>query len=229
MLIRQNRGGQDAASEGAAPLPPLVCVLDDDPDIRGSIESLLRSEGFSVQTYASTSDFVMCESVDRAACLLLDINLGDANGLDFQEELAGNDIAVPVILMSGYGDIPMTVRGMRAGALDFLSKPLSDDVLLAAVSDAIRKDEVRRQASAALDGTRQRYNALTNREREIMGLVTAGLMNKQIAARLGLSEITVKIHRGNMTRKMQADSLADLVRMAEELGAREESASRFNR
>jgi FixJ family two-component response regulator len=229
MLIRQNRSGQDAASEGAAPLPPLVCVLDDDPDIRGSIESLLRSEGFSVQTYASTSDFVMCESVDRAACLLLDINLGDANGLDFQEELAGNEIAVPVILMSGYGDIPMTVRGMRAGALDFLSKPLSDDVLLAAVSDAIRKDEERRLASAALDGTRQRYNALTNREREIMGLVTAGLMNKQIAARLGLSEITVKIHRGNMTRKMQADSLADLVRMAEELGAREASASRFNR
>ncbi|UNU44446.1 DNA-binding response regulator [Sphingopyxis sp. YF1] len=229
MLIRQNRSGHDAASENAVPLPPLVCVLDDDPDIRGSIESLLRSEGFSVQTYASTSDFVMCESVDRAACLLLDINLGDANGLDFQEELAGNDIAVPVILMSGYGDIPMTVRGMRAGALDFLSKPLSDDVLLAAVSDAIRKDEVRRQASAALDGTRQRYNALTNREREIMGLVTAGLMNKQIAARLGLSEITVKIHRGNMTRKMQADSLADLVRMAEELGAREETASRFNR
>lgn len=229
MLIRQNRGGADTAPENAPPLPPLVCVLDDDPDIRGSIESLLRSEGFSVQTYASTSEFVMCESVDRAACLLLDINLGDANGLDFQEELAGNEIAVPVILMSGYGDIPMTVRGMRAGALDFLAKPLSDDVLLAAVSDAIRKDEVRRAASAALDGTRQRYNALTNREREIMGLVTAGLMNKQIAARLGLSEITVKIHRGNMTRKMQADSLADLVRMAEELGAREASASRFNR
>lgn len=229
MLIRQNRGGAETASENAPPLPPLVCVLDDDPDIRGSIESLLRSEGFSVQTYASTSEFVMCESVDRAACLLLDINLGDANGLDFQEELAGNEIPVPVILMSGYGDIPMTVRGMRAGALDFLAKPLSDDVLLAAVSDAIRKDEVRRAASAALDGTRQRYNALTNREREIMGLVTAGLMNKQIAARLGLSEITVKIHRGNMTRKMQADSLADLVRMAEELGAREASASRFNR
>ncbi|WP_082657649.1 MULTISPECIES: response regulator [unclassified Sphingopyxis] len=229
MLIRQNRGGAETAPENAPPLPPLVCVLDDDPDIRGSIESLLRAEGFSVQTYASTSEFVMCDSVDRAACLLLDINLGDANGLDFQEELAGNEIPVPVILMSGYGDIPMTVRGMRAGALDFLAKPLSDDVLLAAVSDAIRKDEVRRAASAALDGTRQRYNALTNREREIMGLVTAGLMNKQIAARLGLSEITVKIHRGNMTRKMQADSLADLVRMAEELGAREASASRFNR
>jgi FixJ family two-component response regulator len=229
MLIRQNRGGAETAPENAPPLPPLVCVLDDDPDIRGSIESLLRAEGFSVQTYASTSEFVMCDSVDRAACLLLDINLGDANGLDFQEELAGNEIAVPVILMSGYGDIPMTVRGMRAGALDFLAKPLSDEVLLAAVSDAIRKDEVRRAANAALDGTRQRYNALTNREREIMGLVTAGLMNKQIAARLGLSEITVKIHRGNMTRKMQADSLADLVRMAEELGAREASASRFNR
>lgn len=229
MLIKQNRSGHHTAPEIASQLPPLVCVLDDDPEIRGSIESLLRSEGYSVQTYASTSDFVMCESVDRAACLLLDINLGDANGLDFQEELAGNEIAVPVILMSGYGDIPMTVRGMRAGALDFLPKPLSDDVLLAAVSDAIRKDEERRAASAALDGTRQRYKALTSREREIMGLVTAGLMNKQIAARLGLSEITVKIHRGNMTRKMQADSLADLVRMAEELGAREESASRFNR
>ena len=159
MLIRQNRGGAETASENAPPLPPLVCVLDDDPDIRGSIESLLRSEGFSVQTYASTSEFVMCESVDRAACLLLDINLGDANGLDFPDELAGNEIPVPVILMSGYGDIPMTVRGMRAGALDFLAKPLSDDVLLAAVSDAIRKDEVRRAASAALDGTRQRYNA----------------------------------------------------------------------
>ena len=229
MLIRQNRTGSDVPSEGKEALPPLVCVLDDDPDIRGSIESLLRSEGFAVQTYASTSDFVTCESVDRAACLLLDINLGEANGLDFQEELAGNDIAVPVILMSGYGDIPMTVRGMRAGALDFLPKPLSDETLLAAVAEAIRKDEVRRAASAALDGTRQRYNALTNREREIMGLVTAGLMNKQIAARLGLSEITVKIHRGNMTRKMQADSLADLVRMAEELGARDAAASRFKR
>ena len=227
MLIRQNSSGASGAVENA--LPPLVCVLDDDPDIRGSIESLLRAEGFDVRTYASPADFVTCESVDRASCLLLDINLGEANGLDFQEELAGNDVAVPVILMSGYGDIPMTVRGMRAGALDFLSKPLSDDILLAAISDAIRTDEMRRAATAALDGTRQRYGGLTAREREIMGLVTAGLMNKQIAGQLGLSEITVKIHRGNMMRKMQADSLADLVRMAEELGARDASASRFGR
>lgn len=232
MLIRGNGNAgtpapeADGAETGVA-APPLVCILDDDPDIRGSIESLLRSEGIDVRTYATPSEYIACEQADRASCLLLDINLGDANGLDFQEELAGNDVAVPIVLMSGLGDISMTVRGMRAGALNYLPKPISDDALLAAVDEAVDRDRERRERSAALENTRARYGSLTAREREVMGLVTAGLMNKQISGRLGLSDITVKIHRGNMMRKMQADSLADLVRMAEEIGAREQSASRF--
>lgn len=206
----------------------LICVIDDDPDVRGSLDMLLRSVGRKVLSFASPAEFLACDAADAAACLILDINLQDANGLDFQQELIASDTRVPVILISGFGDVPMTVRGMKAGAVTFLTKPFDDEAMLAAIDEAVTRHRSQRQAVAALTDLQSRYESLTPRERDLFGLVTAGLMNKQIAGRLQLSEITVKIHRGNMVRKMEADSVADLVRMAEALGIRE-SARRYNR
>ncbi|GGC88823.1 response regulator transcription factor [Chelatococcus reniformis] len=204
-----------------------VCVIDDDEGVRQALDSLLRSAGFTVHCFETPEAFLAADESDGAGCLILDIRLRGANGLDFQQELLASDNAVPVILMTGYGDIPMTVRGMKAGAVNFLAKPFADDDMLAAVAEALARSAERRAASRRGDGLRSSYASLTPREREVMALVTAGLMNKQIAGRLGLSEITVKIHRGNLMRKMQAQSLADLVRMAEALGARETSAARY--
>lgn len=205
-----------------------VCVVDDDPDVRGSIGSLMRSVGYDVRLYGSPRAFLSAGSPDTTSCLILDIRLSGESGLDFQEQLAGHGIVIPVVLITGHGDIPMTVRGMRAGAIDFLPKPFEDDQLLTAVATALDADRTRRATSAGFAGLRAFYERLTPREREVMGLVVTGLMNKQVAARLGLSEITVKIHRGNVMRKMEAQSLADLVRMAEQLGVRDESIHRFN-
>jgi len=206
----------------------LICIVDDDADVRDSLETLLRSAGYRVRAFAGPDEFLGCDAADAAACLILDINLGGANGLDVQDELRESDAPIPVILVSGFGDVPTTVRGMKAGAITFLTKPFDEDALLAAIDEAIARDRERRQAMAARTSIQDRYDSLTPRERDLFGLVTAGLMNKQIAGRLNLSEITVKIHRGNMVRKMQADSLADLVRMAEALGIRE-AVSRYNR
>ena len=206
---------------------PVVYVLDDDAEVRGGLSSLLRSAGHEVQTFESPEAFLSGISPTRPSCLLLDIRLGDDNGLEFQNRLKDVDIAIPVILMTGHGDIPMTVRGMKAGAIDFLAKPTDDGALLAAVDTALATDAQRRLSRSQSDTLEQLYASLTNREREVMGLVTAGLMNKQVAGKLGLSEITVKIHRGHVMRKMQADSLADLVRMAELLGGRATDASRY--
>jgi len=178
-----------------------------------------------VRTFASPDDFL--QSADDASCLILDVRLKDADGLDFQQQLLESEATVPIILMTGYGDIPMTVRGMKAGAVNFLSKPCEEADLLAAVEEAVARNEARRRESESQDGVRADFERLSPREREVMGLVTAGLMNKQVAARLGLSEITVKIHRGNAMRKMGAQSLADLVRMAELLGVRETDAARY--
>jgi FixJ family two-component response regulator len=205
-----------------------VCVIDDDADVRGSLGSLLRSSGLDVALYESTDAFLAAGVPDCASCLVLDVRLRGESGLDFQERLAGQGIDLPVILITGHGDIPMTVRGMRAGAVDFLPKPFSDDQMLAAVATAIASDRQRRAENAGNADLRDRHARLTPREREVMVFVVGGLMNKQIAARMDLSEITVKIHRGNMMRKMEAQSLADLVRMAELLGVRDDSIHRFN-
>jgi len=205
----------------------LICIVDDDDGVRGSLDSLLRSSGYAVNSFASPSEFLACPDVEQAACLLLDIRLQGADGLDFQDELASNAMPVPVILITGHGDIPMTVRGMKAGAVNFLSKPIDEELLLRSVGEAVAKDRARRAADRAGEDARARFETLSPREREVMSLVTAGLMNKQVAGKLGLSEITVKIHRGHVMRKMEAQSLADLVRIAEELGARDTSAARF--
>lgn len=205
----------------------LVCIVDDDADVRDSLHSLLRAAGHDVRAFASPQEFVACEAADAAACLVLDVRLGDVNGLDFQQELLESGTQIPVILISGHGDIPMTVRAMRAGAVTFLAKPFDDDAMLTAIDEAMARDRegrARRQEATTL---KARLETLTRRERDVLGLVTAGLMNKQIAGRLEVSEITVKIHRGNLMRKMKADSLADLVRMAEQLGVRE-AVSRYN-
>ncbi len=205
-----------------------VCVIDDDVDVRGSLGSLLRSAGFEVQLYDAPDDFLAAGQPDTASCLVLDIRLRGESGLDFQERLAALGRHIPVILITGHGDIPMTVRGMKAGAVDFLPKPFGDDQMLAAVTSAIETDRARRAEAAGSEALQQCYDRLTPREREVMGLVVTGLMNKQVAARMALSEITVKIHRGNVMRKMAAQSLADLVRMAELLGVRDETIRRFN-
>jgi FixJ family two-component response regulator len=205
-----------------------VCVIDDDAEVRGSIGSLLRSSGYDVRLYDGPREFLAAGAPDVPSCLVLDIRLSGENGLDFQERLTSQGIDLPVVLITGHGDIPMTVRGMRAGAIDFLLKPFDDEQLLGAVATAVDTDRRRRALSAGAAGLKASYERLTPRERDVMGLVVTGLMNKQVAARLELSEITVKIHRGNVMRKMEAQSLADLVRMAEQLGVRDETIHRFN-
>jgi FixJ family two-component response regulator len=205
----------------------LVCVIDDDEQVRASLDSLLRSAGYAARTFASPEEFL--QSGDDPDCLLLDVRLQNADGLAFQKELLASEAMLPIVLMSGYGDIPMSVRGMKAGAINFLTKPFNDQEIVAAVREAVEQGRgLHAQAQETAD-LRARYEFLTPREREVMGLVTAGLMNKQVAGRLGVQEITVKIHRGNVMRKMSAQSLPDLVRMAETLGVRETSASRFSR
>ena len=204
----------------------VICVIDDDQDVRCSLDSLLRANGYQARTFASPDEFLA--SGDDAGCLVLDIQLQDANGLDFQQQLLASEATIPVILMSGHGDIPMTVRGMKAGAVTFLTKPFSEVELMTAVGEALAQGRRLREQGDQEAGLRARYGALSGREREVMSLVAAGLMNKQVAARLGLSEITVKIHRGNLMRKMHCESLADLVRLAEALGVREMSVSRYH-
>ncbi|MBO9712385.1 response regulator [Sphingomonas sp.] len=206
----------------------LICVVDDDLDVRESLDNLLRASGYRVQTFAGPDEFLACDEADTAACLVLDVRLKDANGLDFQDALAESDSPVSVILMSGHGDIPMTVRGMRAGAITFLPKPFEEEAMLTAIGEAVERDRTRRAERQAVATLRARFETLTPRERDVLGLVAAGLMNKQIAGRLEVSEITIKIHRGNLMRKMEAESLADLVRMAETLGVRE-PISRYHR
>ncbi|SEH18245.1 two component transcriptional regulator, LuxR family [Sphingopyxis sp. YR583] len=206
----------------------LVHVIDDDPGMRGALGSLLRSAGFEVALHASTDGFRDAVTVDIPSCLVLDIRLRGENGLDFQDWLAAERYEIPVILITGHGDIPMTVRGMKAGAIDFLPKPFSDEQMLDAVANGIAKSRERLEAGVEIARLKQGYAKLTPREAEVMSLVVTGLMNKQVAARLDLSEITVKIHRGNVMKKMEAQSLADLVRMAEQLGVRDESIHRFN-
>src|SRR4051812_12288428 len=218
-------GQQPGSTAGYTEPKELVCVIDDDEDVRASLDSLLRSAGYEARTFASPEEFL--ESGDDTTCLLLDVRLKNANGLAFQEELLASEAFVPIVFMSGYGDVPTSVRAMRAGAVNFLTKPFEDVELIAAVREAVERGREQRSHAEESADLRARYESLTAREKEVMGLVTAGLMNKQMAGRLGVQEITVKIHRGNLVRKMRAESLPDLVRMAETLGVRETSVSRY--
>ena len=199
----------------------IVFVVDDDASMRQALKSLLESMGLGVETFGSAADFLKSRrAANSAACLVLDVRLPGLSGLDFQAELAKADVQIPIIFITGYGDIPMTVRAMKAGAVEFLTKPFRDQDLLDAVQIALERDRERRKKDKAVSELRAHFEALTPREQEVISLVTTGLMNKQIAAELGVSEITVKVHRGNIMKKMGARSLADLVRMAETLGIR---------
>lgn len=197
---------------------PVVMIVDDDAAIRASLDSLFRSIGLETRLFSSPSELLGGTLPDGPACIVLDIRLPGVSGLDLQGQLTRQGIEFPIVFMTGHGDIPMSVRAMKAGAVDFLSKPFRDQDMLDAVTLALERDTQRRTQSAALDDLRAQYETLTSREREVMGYVTAGLMNKQVAGLMELSEITVKIHRGNVMRKMGVRSLADLVRKAEALG-----------
>src|SRR2546429_135006 len=199
---------------------PIVFVGDDHAPMRNALANLFRSVGLQSALFGSGSELLRSKLPDVPSCLVLDIRLPGLSGLDFQAELAKANIHIPIIFMTGHGDIPMSVQAMKAGAVDFLSKPFRDQAMLDAVTTAIERDRKRRESEKQMSDLRARLEGLTEREREVMVLVTAGLMNKQIAAELGVSEITVKIHRGHVMRKMAARSLADLVRMAELLGVR---------
>ena len=202
-------------SDKPSTLPERVYVVDDDADVRDSLSRLLRSVGMEVACFASIDEFAQAPRPDVCSCLLLDVRLqGAANGLDFQAQLNRDGVTLPLVFMTGFGDIPMTVRAMKGGAVDFLSKPLREQDLLDAVQHAIERDRAQRALSNAGRALEARYATLTPRERQVMALAVSGLMNKQIAGEIGTSEITVKIQRGNAMRKMEARTFADLVRMA---------------
>jgi RNA polymerase sigma factor (sigma-70 family) len=195
----------------------IVFVVDDDPSIRRAIKRLVESVGLRVQEFASAQDFLRDQHHDAPSCLVLDVRLPGKSGLDFQKELAELGVRIPVIFITGHGDIPMSVRAMKAGAIEFLTKPFRDQDLLDAIQVAVERDRARRQREEEVRELRERLESLTSREREVLLLVVAGRLNKQIGAEIGTTEATVKVHRSQLMRKMGADSLAELVRMAEKL------------
>lgn len=208
-------------NQAQPPAPPssaIVIIVDDDAGIRASLDSLFRSVGLETRLFGSPAELLGSALPDGPGCIVLDVRLPGVSGLDLQGQLFRQGISYPIIFMTGHGDIPMSVRAMKAGAVDFLAKPFRDQDMLDAVTAALERDAQHRAEAATRDDIRAQYETLTAREREVMGHVTAGLMNKQVAALIGLSEITVKIHRGNVMRKMGVRSLADLVRKAEALG-----------
>jgi FixJ family two-component response regulator len=196
---------------------PIVFVIDDDVSVRESLELLIRQAGWQPEVFASAQEFIARPRPSTPSCLILDVTLPDLNGLDLQKRIAVDQASMPIIFITGYGDVPMTVQAMKAGAFEFLTKPFADDVVLNAIEQAIERSKSALDHAVALQSLRECYDSLTPREREVMALVVSGLLNKQIAAELSTSEITVKAHRGKVMRKMKAESLADLVRIATRL------------
>jgi FixJ family two-component response regulator len=197
---------------------PIIYIVDDDADVREGLQSLLQSVGLKSRAFSSTTSLLKSKLADQASCLILDVRLPGMSGLDFQAEVAKEQINVPIIFISGHADVPMSVKAMKAGAVEFLTKPVREQDLLDAVRVALDRDRTRREHEQSMQVLREKYDSLSDREREVMSLVVAGLMNKQAAAEIGISEVTLKVHRHNIMKKLHARSLADLVRMADSLG-----------
>ena len=217
MLIGDYINEMDQIIWQAGKSASMVFVIDDDASVRAALSSLIRSVGIRVEVFASASDFLATKRPDGPACLILDVRLPGVSGLEFQAELAKTNSVIPIIFITGHGDIPMSVKAMKGGAVEFLTKPFRDQDLLDAVQVALERAKSRQESDKAVSELRAKFETLTHREKEVMERVTGGLLNKQAAAELGVTEITIKVHRGNVMRKMGAKSLADLVRMADTL------------
>jgi len=203
----------------------VIAIVDDDPSVREGLESLIRSAGWRVQTFSSAQEFLARPHTEAPNCLVLDLQLPGLSGLDLQKRIADVGLEIPIVFLTGHGNIPASVRAMKAGAVEFLTKPFDDEELLHAIQEAIERDRRNRQLHTEMHELQVRYESLTVREQEVMQQVVSGLLNKQVAAELKISEFTVKVHRGQVMRKMRADSLADLVRMADKLGIRPRKTS----